>query len=443
MLLDLDVGFLRNPMILYEGFLENPDIQVVCQMDIGWAMDRSQGMTWMTFPRSNFGLFIVKAHPSSVQIFTRAWKKYLKLPEKNKKVVAKDQSIIHESMRVEHQLKGYNFSYFFPGFLPSTMNAPIIYKLALLLHKVEDYNDHGVRFELGGSIALEEVGQAVAAHATCYEKTSKLYALKAVNAFWNAAGYYRPLKKTLIKPLMVVSSREQLLDEIRALCYIAAVTERSLIIPNILIGVGLDRPGGPKSDVLPFDYRLNALDRMRYKHRPQFYRNLADMPMDAAPKMGKNLYWPSFRSVSQTLNDIEVLEPGYYVKIENSLLMDVPDPFVVTWMKGNDSKLEELTALVQAVKSPRLVLDIRAASGGSQALGRPPDLSRWAQDSASSWGPATVEPEGYVTMPSFAPLAKGSRRGDGLIKRINNRVNLCQHFLVGPKGNRSCFNKCN
>jgi hypothetical protein len=28
MLLDLDVGFLRNPMILYEGFLENPDVQV-------------------------------------------------------------------------------------------------------------------------------------------------------------------------------------------------------------------------------------------------------------------------------------------------------------------------------------------------------------------------------------------------------------------------------
>lgn len=71
------------------------------------------------------------------------------MPEKNKKVVAKDQSIIHESMRVEHSMSRYNFSYFFPGFLPSTMNAPIIYKSALLLHKVEDYNAHGVRFELG------------------------------------------------------------------------------------------------------------------------------------------------------------------------------------------------------------------------------------------------------------------------------------------------------
>ena len=118
-------------------------------MDIGWAMDRSKGMTWMTFPRSNFGLFVVKAHPTSARIFARGWKKYQLMPEKNKKVVAKDQSIIHESMRVERRISGFNYSFFFPGFLPSTMEAPIIYKSALLLHKVEDYNDHGVRFELG------------------------------------------------------------------------------------------------------------------------------------------------------------------------------------------------------------------------------------------------------------------------------------------------------
>lgn len=126
--------------------------QVICQMDIGWAMDLKKGMTWMTFPRSNFGLFMVKAHPISVRIFARAWQRYLAMPEKNKKVVAKDQSIIHEVMRVHRRIAGYNYSYFFPGFLPSTMDAPIIYKSALLLHKVEDYNDHGVRFELGKSL---------------------------------------------------------------------------------------------------------------------------------------------------------------------------------------------------------------------------------------------------------------------------------------------------
>lgn len=85
-------------------------------------------------------------------------------------------------------------------------------------------------------MALEEVGTSVAAHATCYEKTSKLYALKAVNAFWNSGGYYMPSRKTLIKPLMVATTRAALLDEMHALCYIAIKTKRSLIIPNILIG---------------------------------------------------------------------------------------------------------------------------------------------------------------------------------------------------------------
>eukprot|EP00603_Paraphysomonas_imperforata_P006984 CAMPEP_0114436028 /NCGR_PEP_ID=MMETSP0103-20121206/13198_1 /TAXON_ID=37642 ORGANISM="Paraphysomonas imperforata, Strain PA2" /NCGR_SAMPLE_ID=MMETSP0103 /ASSEMBLY_ACC=CAM_ASM_000201 /LENGTH=643 /DNA_ID=CAMNT_0001606199 /DNA_START=165 /DNA_END=2092 /DNA_ORIENTATION=+ len=441
MLLDLDVGFLRNPMVLYEGFLENPDIQVICQMDIGWAMDKRQGMTWMTFPRSNFGLFIVKAHPSSVRIFARGWKKYMAMPEKNKKIVAKDQSIIHECMQVERRAYGYNFSYFFPGFLPSTMNAPIIYKSALLLHKVEDYNAHGVRFELGGDVALEEVGTSIAAHATCYEKTSKLYALKAVNAFWNSAGYYMPSKKTLIKPLMVVESRAQLLDEMRALCYIAMKTKRSLIIPNILIGVGLDRPGGKRGPLLPFDYRLNALDKMRYKSRPQFYKDLSKMPMDAAPKLGENLYWPSFRSISHTLTQVEILEPGFYAKIENNLYLDVPDPFVLTWEKQKKSKLDELAALVNAIQSPRLVLDIRepgsVKADNGRATGRPRNLAHWAQDSASSWGPATINTAGYVTMPSFEKLkATVSKHSPDAqwIKEIDMNVNLCEHFLIGPKG---------
>lgn len=53
--------------------------------------------------------------------------------------------------------------------------------------------------------------------------------------------------------------------------------------------MGLDRPGGKRGPLLPFDYRLNALDRMRYKSRPQYYRDLKTMPMDAAPKLGYDL----------------------------------------------------------------------------------------------------------------------------------------------------------
>lgn len=39
-----------------------------------------------------------------------------------------------------------------------------------------------------------------------------------------------------MQPLMIHESREQLLDEVKALMYVALKTGRSLIIPNILVG---------------------------------------------------------------------------------------------------------------------------------------------------------------------------------------------------------------
>lgn len=44
---------------------------------------------------------------------------------------------------------GLNYSFFFPGFMVDIQPTPVVYKEVLLLHKVEGYNDHGVRFELG------------------------------------------------------------------------------------------------------------------------------------------------------------------------------------------------------------------------------------------------------------------------------------------------------
>ena len=53
-------------------FIEDESIQVRAQMDLGYAMDKFQGMTWFNFPRANFGLFIVKAHPISDKVITTA-----------------------------------------------------------------------------------------------------------------------------------------------------------------------------------------------------------------------------------------------------------------------------------------------------------------------------------------------------------------------------------
>ncbi len=39
-------------------------------MDIEGKMDKSQGMTWTTFPRANFGLFLVKGTGTSGMVLT-------------------------------------------------------------------------------------------------------------------------------------------------------------------------------------------------------------------------------------------------------------------------------------------------------------------------------------------------------------------------------------
>jgi len=462
MLLDLDVGFLRDPLDLFEGFLEHSDVQVRTQMDIGWAMDKHQGMTWFTFPRANFGLFLVKGCPLSALLFHRAWNKYAKLPPEHKRTVAKDQSVIQGQLSFGKWRYDLNFSYFYPGFLPDTHPRQVIFTPTLLLHKVENYNGHGIRFELGGVAALEEIGTAVAVHATCYEKTSKLHALKAANAFW-ADEYYAPTKKTLTKPLMLRTSVQDLLDEVRALAYVALRTNRSLIIPNILLGTGLDLPGGKRSGHILFDYRANARNAKAMLSYPQkksvlsSSHGLKNMPMSHAARYGNNLYWPAFRAIYSTLNMLEILEPGFYFKIEEQLYLDVPDPEIIQWtkpdpppsMKNSDNSranyLNSLVDTVSAVDSSRIVLDIVGQQDPVPGEGRPWDIYRWARHSTSSWGGAVVNKDGYVAMPPL-PRRFQNLNDESTIpfyERVQTGILMCEKFLLPPNGNRSCFNKCN
>lgn len=101
------------------------------------------------------------------------------------------------------------------------------------------------------------------AHATCYEKATKLMALKVImahhalsiimimhhshhhggdgqagNLYWNF-NYYDPLRRTITKPLMVLSKR-QLREELSVLAYLAMASNRTLIVPNILVGNDLE-----------------------------------------------------------------------------------------------------------------------------------------------------------------------------------------------------------
>lgn len=151
-LLDLDVGFIRDPALLYKGFFENENEQIRAQMDVGTGTDKKTN-TWMTSPRPNFGVFLVKSHPLTIKVFENAYHKYyIKSTEENKKRVATDQNSIKNSITHAVWRWGFNFSYFSIGFDLSTKPRPVLDDKVLLLDYVSLTNHNGIKFELGGKV---------------------------------------------------------------------------------------------------------------------------------------------------------------------------------------------------------------------------------------------------------------------------------------------------
>jgi hypothetical protein len=59
--------------------------------------------------------------------------------------------------------------------------------------------------------------RSIAIHTTCYEHVTKVFGLKATNAFWNPR-YYNPSTKTITKQILYIN-QEQLIEEIRSLTW--------------------------------------------------------------------------------------------------------------------------------------------------------------------------------------------------------------------------------
>jgi Nucleotide-diphospho-sugar transferase len=242
MILDLDVAFLQSPMTLVRGFFESPYEQARTQTDIGYVQEWRPQLknssiygSWYTTPRANFGLYLVKAHPLSVKSFKCGWKNYLKIDKAKQALVAIDQNCLVGCIKFQRYLNHYNFSVFSLGFLLDVDPLPRQPQKVLLLDKIEHRKEwNGMSFELGGSIAKRELGDAVAIHGTCYEQYTKLLVLKAANAFYSAP-YYDPERLTITKPLMYLT-RQGLIGEIKALAFLAVHSGRTIVLPNILIG---------------------------------------------------------------------------------------------------------------------------------------------------------------------------------------------------------------
>ena len=328
----------------------------------------------------------------------------------------------------------YNFSYFYLDFLPCTAPRPVLYNTSvLLLDQTEFHYKNKYRFELGGDVARQEIGHAVAVHATCYEKTSKLLGLKAANAFWNV-NYFTSPKRTLTKPLMTTNDLSELLREVRVLVYLAIKSNRSLIIPNVLIGSGLQVPFGLKTPPSPegVAYLSRAVPIQRDHKR--LTQNLESLNMTHAILQGPEYYWPAFRTIFTQTSLVEVLEPSYYYRVQEHYSLRPPEPVVLRWGSHQKSAHKLLAALLALGDADRVVIDVLPRNNKTVLA----DIVGWAKDSASSWGDNKIKKQHYLPMTLDTEL----HNRDQIYKILQRDIKMCSAFLERSGGNRTCFEKC-
>jgi hypothetical protein len=177
---------------------------------------------------------------------------------------------------------------------------------------------------------------------------------------------------------------------LRGIVWLAAATNRSLLIPNI-----------------PYANLQNSAVRF----------------LNATPS--GSFLWPGFRVAYRFPTfPVEVVEPSYYWRIETDYLLPTPAPHIVT-TNNSDSTLSSLLSLLSLHQHrPRVVLSIAPTTAGAAAV------ARWA---VSSGEQELSESLGFK-FPSRGMLQEST---EGLLD-----IRLCRNIFLRPRGNRSCFDKC-
>lgn len=218
-----------------------------------------------------------------------------------------------------------------------------------------------------------------------------------MNAFWNPY-YYHPRRRTLTKKLLFISEK-QLLDEVRSLIYLSLVSNRSLILPNVL---GEDLIG-------TVDY----------------FRGLA--------------LWPGFRllfSKSNQHNNVDIIEPAYYWRLRHDYDYGelIPTASVVTYSSQMTMSQLEGALLSEAYHSDlRIILH--------DGKGDVKNLTMWADDSVGAYSSYFSEVQNYEQLMTTRKSVGGPIRGN-LAYNIIDSTRLCLDIFGKMKGNRSCFDKC-
>lgn len=414
-IIDLDVGFHASPMLLLKQLEQEVDVYV--QKDITFVMNRTKigWKTWWTEDMPNIGLMLTKGNKRTHEMFQLAWMDYLNANGNIKQNPGKDQNKVVSAMRTCAYRNGLKWDYFNGTVLIDkvykfkTKNIELggdITESILNNEKITTkMNDNDKRYYDNIYLSLPNI--TVATHTTCYEQRSKIHGLKATNSYWNPF-YYRKLRPTLSKKL-IYSTFDDLQNEIRTLMYLAKVTGRSLIIPNLL---------GP-------DHYMKS--------------GIVD------GFIGHSL-WPYFRVVhTKTGAPIlaDIVEPAYYWRINKDYISfdntSIPDPTVILFNKKITIKeIEDKLLSPDIVASPRIVIGYEY---GKEAVH---DHYAWALDStggAKTYDTYAAEKNKYLLLPKI-DYHGTDLKDPGLSREMVEYFRPCNGIFEISRGNRSCFDKC-
>lgn len=288
--------------------------------------------------------------------------------------------------------------------------------------------------------------------------------------------YYNPFRRTITKPLIYITEA-QLRDEVRSLLYLGYVTNRTVLLPNIL--------GNELTDI----------------------SDPADEDVEGVESYRERALWPAFRVAffKKEFNlKIDIVEPAFYWRIARDYPsstysgISIPKPTVVDLglalttnralagsEKDDDNilsihRIEELLnqdnlfrnahrlvlhmpgkkRLKNLKQSPRLALNSTIIR----------QLIEWASDSVGGYRSFAEESEDYGTLPALnerwsvsnkkgslylnnkrkqrddkitTALEKSHQPSDALAaNQLVHNVRLCAKIMHPNKGNRSCFDKC-
>ena len=267
--------------------------------------------------------------------------------------------------------------------------------------------------------------------------------------------------------------------------YLSIVTDRTLIIPNVLGDDGLAGIDVYKSLIMWPGFRIAHVRQKRKLSTSSTVLQESEEDDHTRGNKRKNFFYDE-KNLRQAIEREEevngridisslvtIVEPAYYWRIRRDYSVDIPRPTVLSFIKSATlPEIESYLLSAGIVDIPRIVLhmdkndgnrrrrkreDTKGDTGGSDINSNEYDynflsehlhnvtlnrLVSWAEDSVGSYKKFSHEFPEYVTIPKLYFDAKRNKEKNLLRDVIIDDIRPCDRILRAMRGNRSCFDKC-